>query len=220
MFTPILEGQRYGHAVGKVVCIGRNYAAHAAELNNPVPDQPVLFLKPSDAVCDVRSPVRIPEGLGEVHHELEVAVLIGETLTRASADEVSAAIAGVGLGLDLTLRDIQTGLKEKRLPWDRAKAFDHACPISEFVSVERVSDWQNLSFSIVRNGELQQTGNTRDMLNTVIPLIAHMSETFRLNPGDVIMTGTPPGVGPLVAGDKLELSLEDWISLQTTVVNG
>lgn len=219
MFIPVLNGQPFGHSVGKVVCIGRNYAAHAAELNNPVPDQPVLFLKPSDAVCDVHLPVRIPESLGEVHHELEVAVLIGETLTRASVDEVSAAIVGVGLGLDLTLRDVQTDLKEKRLPWDRAKAFDHACPISEFVSVDHVNDWRNLSFSIARNEVLQQSGNTRDMLNAVIPLIAHMSETFRLNPGDVIMTGTPPGVGPLRTGDTLELSLEDWISVQTTVVS-
>lgn len=219
MFIPVLNGQPFGHSVGKVVCIGRNYAAHAAELNNPVPDQPVLFLKPSDAVCDVHLPVRIPENLGEVHHELEVAVLIGETLTRASVDEVSAAIVGVGLGLDLTLRDVQTDLKEKRLPWDRAKAFDHACPISEFVSVDHVNDWRNLSFSIARNEVLQQSGNTRDMLNAVIPLIAHMSETFRLNPGDVIMTGTPPGVGPLRTGDTLELSLEDWISVQTTVVS-
>ena len=199
------------------MCIGRNYAAHAAELNNPVPDTPVLFIKPADAACDLQAPLTIPLSQGDVHHELEVAVLIGQRLTAASEADVASALAGIGLGLDLTLRDVQSVLKEKGLPWERAKAFDGSCPLSPFVSAARVSDWQNLNFSLHRNGAQQQSGNSSDMLNPVLSLIAHMSQTFTLNPGDVVMTGTPPGVGPLEAGDTLELSLEDWILVTTSV---
>lgn len=217
MFTPSLDGAPFSSPVGKIVCIGRNYAAHAAELNNPVPDTPVLFIKPADAACDLQAPLTIPLSQGDVHHELEVAVLIGQRLTAASEADVASALAGIGLGLDLTLRDVQSVLKEKGLPWERAKAFDGSCPLSPFVSAARVSDWQNLNFSLHRNGAQQQSGNSSDMVNPVLSLIAHMSQTFTLNPGDVVMTGTPPGVGPLEAGDTLELSLEDWILVTTSV---
>ena len=217
MFTPVLDNQPFSAPTGKIVCIGRNYAAHAAELNNPVPDEPVLFIKPADAACSVLPAVVIPATLGSVHHELEIAVLIGTRLCRAEVADVAAAIAGVGLGLDLTLRDIQSGLKEKGLPWERAKAFDGACPVTEFVSAARVSDWQDLHFTLQRNGKVQQQGHSADMLNQVLPLIAHMTQSFTLNPGDIIMTGTPVGVGPLEAGDTLSLTLEDWISVTTQV---
>ncbi len=140
-------------------------------------------------------------------------------LQKASKAEVSGALAGVGLGLDLTLRDVQSVLKQKGLPWERAKAFDGSCPLSPFVSAARVSDWQNLNFSLLRNGVQQQSGNSADMLNPVLSLIAHMSQSFTLNPGDVVMTGTPPGVGPLNVGDSLELVLEDWIAVTTEVVS-
>ena len=221
MLTPRLNGSLFSSSVGKIVCIGRNYAAHAAELNNPVPESPVLFMKPADAAVDLHDGVVIPTDRGQVHHELEIAVLIGQRLSQASEEEAGAAIAGVGLGLDLTLRDVQSALKEKGLPWERAKAFDGACPLSEFVTPERVTDWQDLNFSLVRNGDRQQQGNTGDMLNPILPLIAHMSESFTLNPGDVIMTGTPKGVGPLMPGDTLELTLElilgDCITVKTQV---
>lgn len=219
MFTPSLDGALFSSPVGKIVCVGRNYAAHAAELNNPVPDTPVLFIKPADAACDLQAPLSIPLSQGDVHHELEVAVLIGKRLQKASEAEVSGALAGVGLGLDLTLRDVQSVLKEKGLPWERAKAFDGSCPLSPFVSAARVSDWQNLNFSLHRNGAQQQSGNSTDMLNPVLSLIAHMSQCFTLNPGDVVMTGTPPGVGPLNVGDSLELALEDWVAVKTEVVS-
>jgi len=217
MFTPLVENTRFHSSVGKIVCVGRNYAAHAAELNNPVPDQPVLFIKPADAACDLTQGVQIPDGLGAVHHELEVAVLIGTRLSHADEQEISVALAGVGLGLDLTLRDVQGQLKEKGLPWERAKAFDGACPLTSFVAVDRVSDWTSLSFQLTRNGSIQQQGNSKDMLTPVLALIAHISEVFTLNPGDVVMTGTPAGVGPLECGDRLELSLEDWLATTTEV---
>lgn len=218
MFTPLLDNQHYQYPVGKILCIGRNYAAHAAELNNPVPDVPVLFLKPADAACDLRTNIVIPTGLGAVHHELELAILIGQRLSHASAEKVSNAIAGVGLGLDLTLRDVQTDLKAKGLPWERAKAFDGSCPLTPFVSVSKVDDWQTLSFTLVRNGIVQQEGNTSEMLHNVINLIAHMSESFTLNPGDIVMTGTPKGVGPLNVGDTLDVTLENWLACSTQII--
>ena len=217
MFTATLEGQAFSQPTGKILCIGRNYAAHAAELNNPVPDEPVLFLKPADAACDLTQPLTIPKGLGSVHHELEVAVLIGSPLKNASEGEVQAAIAGFGLGLDLTLRDVQSGLKEKGLPWERAKAFDGACPLSPFVAADKVRDLTAIKFTLTRNGKVQQQGCSADMLNPIIPLIAHMSRWFTINPGDVIMTGTPTGVGPLEAGDQLVLELEGLLKIDAEV---
>ena len=217
MFTPILDHQPYHSPVGKILCIGRNYAAHAAELNNPLPDQAVLFIKPADAACDMSQTVVIPADQGSVHHELEIALLIGSPLKSATPDECLNAIAGVGLGLDLTLRDVQSGLKQKGLPWERAKAFDGACPLSPFVSAAKVSDWQDLHFSLTRNGQPQQAGHSANMLYPVAELLSEMSAVFTINPGDVVMTGTPEGVGPMSAGDKLAVTLEDWISLSTEV---
>jgi 2-keto-4-pentenoate hydratase/2-oxohepta-3-ene-1,7-dioic acid hydratase in catechol pathway len=220
MFTPLLDNQHFEYSIGKILCIGRNYAAHAAELNNPVPDTPVLFLKPADAACDLRQPIAIPENKGSVHHELELAILIGRRLTHATPEQVQAAVAGIGLGLDLTLRDIQSELKDKGLPWERAKAFDGSCPLTPFVSTSHVEDWQALNFTLERNGTVQQVGNSRDMLYPVLALIAHMSESFTLNPGDVVMTGTPKGVGPLTVGDNLEVILGNWLACRTRVIAG
>ena len=218
MFTPLLDNQHFEYSIGKILCIGRNYAAHAAELNNPVPDTPVLFLKPADAACDLRQPIAIPENKGLVHHELELAILIGRRLTHATPEQVQAAVAGVGLGLDLTLRDIQSELKDKGLPWERAKAFDGSCPLTPFVSTSHVEDWQALSFTLERNGAVQQAGKSSDMLHPILSLIAHMSESFTLNPGDVVMTGTPKGVGPLAVGDSVEVVLGNWLACRTEVV--
>ena len=217
MFTPILDDQPFASPVGKILCIGRNYAAHAAELNNPLPDQAVLFIKPADAACDMAQAIVIPADQGSVHHELEIALLIGSPLKNATPDKCLKAIAGVGLGLDLTLRDVQSGLKQKGLPWERAKAFDGACPLSPFVSAAKVTDWQDLNFSLIRNGQSQQTGHSANMLYPVAELLSEMSAVFTINPGDVVMTGTPEGVGPMSAGDKLTVTLEDWISLSTEV---
>ena len=218
MFVPLLDSQPYHSSVGKILCVGRNYAAHAAELNNPVPDQPILFIKPSSSACELNQPLRIPEGQGAVHHELEIAILVGKNLYQASTQQVQDALVGIGLGLDLTLRDVQSGLKEKGLPWERAKAFDQACPLSPFTSVDRVQDWNNINFELTRNAELQQQGNSSQMLFPILELIAHMSQVFSINEGDIIMTGTPKGVGPLKSGDKLTCSLEDWIQITTDVL--
>lgn len=207
MFYANLENQSFPHTTGKIVCVGRNYAEHAKELNNPVPSAPILFIKPADAAVNVAPSFTLPEGQGSVHHELEIAVLIGDRLSNADEADVAAALAGVGLGLDLTLRDLQSKLKEKGHPWEVAKGFDGACPLTPFMAASKVIDWGNIDLKLERNGHIQQQGNSADMLFPLIPLIAHMSRIFTLNPGDIIMTGTPAGVGPLESGDDLILSL-------------
>ena len=217
MFTPVVEGQSFPHAVGKIVCVGRNYAEHAKELNNPIPSSPILFIKPADAAVPMAPAFAVPHDQGSVHHELEIAILIGKPLKQASEADVLSAIAGVGLGLDLTLRDVQATLKEKGHPWEIAKGFDGACPLSDFIAAGKVNDWTQIPLSLTRNGKLQQQGSSADMLFPLVPLIAHMSRIFTLNAGDVIMTGTPAGVGPLQSGDELIATLGDWLSISTRV---
>lgn len=217
MIQLILDQKECAHGLGKVVCVGRNYAAHAKELNNPIPSEPILFIKPASSAIPLAPTFSIPQDQGSVHHELEIAILIGKPLLNANEDDVAEAIIGLGLGLDLTLRDVQAKLKEKGHPWERAKSFDGACPLTEFVSTDKllIDDWQNIGLKLEKNGQLQQQGNSADMLFAILPLIAHMSSNFSLQPGDVILTGTPAGVGPLEVGDSLicELSLVNEIVL-------
>ncbi|MEX0606182.1 MAG: fumarylacetoacetate hydrolase family protein [Marinobacter sp.] len=204
--------------LGKIVCVGRNYAEHAKELNNPIPDRPLLFIKPATAAAHLTRPLALPAHQGTVHFETELAVLIGTPLTNATEDEANRAILGYGLALDLTLRDLQSQLKEQRQPWERAKGFDGACPMSPFVSAEHLKQASHLGFSLDINGSRQQTGDTSHMLNPVLPLLAHISQTFTLLPGDVVLTGTPAGVGPLVSGQKLQFQLEDVLFIGTEVL--
>jgi 2-keto-4-pentenoate hydratase/2-oxohepta-3-ene-1,7-dioic acid hydratase in catechol pathway len=203
--------------LGKIVCVGRNYAEHARELNNPIPDEPLLFIKPATSAVHLTRPVRLPSNRGSVHFETELAVLIGRPLTNASASDAEAAILGYGLALDLTLRDLQSALKAKGQPWERAKAFDGACPLSPFVPADQVPR-DHLTFTLEINQQRRQTGDTRDMLNPIVALIAHMSSHFTLLPGDVILTGTPSGVGPLETGQTLSLELERVLFVETRVV--
>src|SRR5690606_640824 len=180
--------------VGKVVCVGRNYAEHARELNNPVPTSPILFIKPSTAVVRLEGGFEIPKNQGECHHELEMSVLIGKPLKNASIDDVKGAILGFGIGLDLTLRDLQNKLKEKSHPWEVAKAFDGANPLSTFIAAEKIANPQNGEIELSVNDVTRQKGNTADMITPLYKLLAYMSQHFTLLPGDVIMTGTPAGV--------------------------
>jgi len=204
-------------SLGKIVCVGRNYADHARELNNPIPERPLLFMKPSTAAVDMLQPIVIPTDRGSCHHELEMTLLIGARLSNASSAEVKKAIVGVGLALDLTLRDLQDRLKEKSQPWERAKAFDGSCPLSPFSKVDDL-DLQCQDIMLFRNGALQQAGNTKDMLFPIVDLVAEISRSFTLLPGDVILTGTPAGVGPLQMGDGIEARLGDFLIVETRVV--
>lgn len=203
--------------VGKVVCVGRNYAAHARELNNPIPPAPLLFIKPATALAPLDLPLDIPLNQGVVHHEVEVALLIGRQIEYGSSEAVIEAIAGIGLALDLTLRDVQSRLKQQGQPWEIAKGFDGACPCSGFVGTGLFKDLQDLDFSLELNGHLQQTGNTGDMLFPIAGLLVEMSRHFTLRAGDIVLTGTPAGVGPLAKGDQLRVSLADQLQLTTQV---
>lgn len=201
-----LDGQPFTHPLGKIICVGRNYAAHAAELNNPLPTTPILFIKPATAAAPLAQPVQLPRDRGAVHHEVELSLLIGAELRDAAPAQALAAIAGIGIALDLTLRDLQDQLKKDGYPWERAKAFDGAYPVSDFIGTNG-RDLQNLTVQLWRNGALQQDGNTSQMLFPVAALLAEISRNFTLRPGDVVSTGTPAGVGPLLSGDTLNAVL-------------
>jgi len=201
------DGRHTAAPVGKIVCVGRNYAEHARELNNPVPSAPLLFIKPASAAVALETPLKAQFARGEVHFETELALLIGKPLTAATPDQAARAVAGLGLALDLTLRDVQSRLKEKGHPWEIAKAFDGACPLSAFAPVRGEVDWQALHFSLDIDGERRQSGDTGDMLFAIPELLAEMSRHFTLEPGDVVLTGTPAGVGVLPRGAELRLQL-------------
>ncbi|MBB3303724.1 MULTISPECIES: fumarylacetoacetate hydrolase family protein [unclassified Enterobacter] len=202
------QGALLDYPVSKVVCVGSNYAKHIKEMGSATPTEPVVFIKPETAVCDLRQPLSIPANFGEVHHEVELAVLIGSTLKQASEEHVAKAIAGYGVALDLTLRDVQAGLKKAGQPWEKSKGFDNSCPLSGFIPVSEFSgDPQNTELKLIVNGEVRQHGTTADMIHKILPLIAYMSQYFTLRAGDVVLTGTPEGVGPMRSGDKLEITL-------------
>lgn len=212
------EGKSIDLPVGKIVCVGRNYLQHINELNNAVPSTPLLFIKPTTALCELTQSVVIPKNLGPCHNELEIAVLIKKPLSKATTQEIAAAIWGVGLGLDLTLRDVQSALKNQGHPWERAKAFDSSCPMSPFVNINKVEKLTALDFSLLVNNELRQLGNSQDMLFSILELVANISNTFTLLPGDIVMTGTPKGVAPLSVGDELEIELKGHFSIATDVI--
>ena len=215
-----LDGTRIHFPMGKVVCVGRNYAEHAKELNNPVPTEPLLFIKPGSCVVALDDSFSIPnDERGAVHYEAEIAVLIGKPLSRKpNAEEVLDAISGFAPALDLTLRELQDKLKAKAYPWEVAKSFDGACVLAPFVPGDAVEDLADLGIRLSLNGELRQDGNRRDMLNPILPLLQHICGHFSLQAGDVILTGTPVGVGPLSAGDTLELELVGHSRFSTRVL--
>lgn len=204
--------------LGKIVCVGRNYAEHAAELNNPIPEQPLLFIKPATSAVEMQAPLQLPKDVGDVHYETEIALLMGKTLSKVTPAEALAGVVGVGLALDLTLRDLQSELKKLGHPWERAKAWDGACPLSDFVAVAEVKNWQTLELSLKINGVEKQRGQAKQMLTPIAELLSHISQTFTLLPGDVVITGTPAGVGKLAVGDQLELALTGLLQVETRVI--
>lgn len=202
---------------GKVVCVGRNYVAHIKELDNPVPTEPILFIKPATSLRPISEKIVIPEYTKDCHNETELAVLVGKEISTADREQVEEGISGYGIALDLTLRDIQKGLKEKGLPWEKAKAFDGSCPISPFVQPDQLANPQDTMLKLVVNGDLRQEESTKLMMNGILDLMVYMSRFFTLMPGDVVLTGTPAGVGKLESGDRLELELDGRFQFSTTV---
>ncbi|MBZ4194992.1 MAG: fumarylacetoacetate hydrolase family protein [Candidatus Contendobacter sp.] len=204
-----LDGSPLALPIGKVVCIGRNYLDHVRELNNAVPETPILFMKPATALVSLDEPIRLPAGRGACHHEVELAVLVGRELRNVDVETARMAVAGYGIALDLTLRDLQNELKKKGYPWETAKAFDGACPLSPFLKPDALPDPQATDVALQVNGEWRQQGNTRQMIIGIFALMACISAHFTLQPGDVVLTGTPAGVGPLPSGAALRLRLAD-----------
>jgi 2-keto-4-pentenoate hydratase/2-oxohepta-3-ene-1,7-dioic acid hydratase in catechol pathway len=212
-----IQGNIIDLPLGKVLCIGQNYQDHIAEMNSKTAPEALFFIKPSTAVVDINQPFAIPENFGAVHNETELAVLIKAPLSKVTPDQVQDAVWGYGLALDLTLRDQQKKLKELGRPWEIAKGFDGACPLSGFVAASEVADVQQLQFSLNVNGQPRQQGDTRMMIRSVTQIISELSQFFTLLPGDVVLTGTPAGVGPLHKGDQLELMLADKLHIKTSV---
>lgn len=210
-------GELLDFPVNKVVCVGSNYRKHIQEMGSSVPREPMLFIKPETTLCDLRQPLVIPADFGAVHHEVELAVLIGQPLRNASETQVSESLEGYAVALDLTLRDVQKEMKKAGEPWEKAKGFDNSCPISGFVPVAQLTDAQQIILKLTVNGEVRQSGNTADMINKIVPLIAYMSRFFTLRAGDVILTGTPEGVGSLVSGDELEVCFHHY-TIRTRVL--
>jgi acylpyruvate hydrolase len=184
----------------KIVCIGRNYREHAQELGNAVPSEPVFFLKPSTAVLPPGQSFRMPSWTNSIHYELELVLRISSTCRAMPAGQLRMHVDGIGLGLDLTARDVQDELKKKGLPWEKAKAFDGSAVLGNgFLPLP--NDLDNLSFSLLRNGTTVQEGHASEMIFPPDALLAHVSRYITLEPGDLLFTGTPSGVGPILPGD-------------------
>ncbi|EOR95684.1 Fumarylacetoacetate hydrolase family protein [Arcticibacter svalbardensis MN12-7] len=192
----------------KIIAIGRNYAEHAKELNNPVPGVPVIFMKPETAVLKDNLPFYYPEFSTDIHHEIEIVLKICKEGKYISEKFAGNYYDEIGLGVDFTARDIQTIHKEKGLPWELAKAFDNSAPISAFKSKESFQDIYNLNFSLNINEETVQMGNTKDLLFSFEKIIAFVSQYITLKKGDLIFTGTPKGVGKINVGDRLQGFIE------------
>ena len=193
----------------KIIAIGRNYAEHAKELNNPVPGVPVIFMKPDTALLKDNKPFYHPDFSEDIHHEIEIVIKIckeGKHISEKFADDYFDEIA---LGIDFTARDIQQKHKEKGLPWELAKAFDNSAPVSNFFPKSNFPDMQNINFKLDVNNAVRQLGNTSNMLFSFNYIISFVSKYFTLKKGDIIFTGTPQGVSKVNIGDRLEGYLEN-----------
>jgi 2-keto-4-pentenoate hydratase/2-oxohepta-3-ene-1,7-dioic acid hydratase in catechol pathway len=190
----------------RIFCIGQNYVAHIRELGNPMPEKPVIFMRPLSCLVAPGTEVHFPRHGKELHYEVEVVVRIGRTGQGIDERDALTHIDALTLGADLTLRDLQIAAKKGGLPWDQAKAFEQSAPLGEFLAYDPSTiDLDNLDFRCRINGELRQDGNTSDMLFGFRRLIAELSSIWTLRPGDMIYTGTPSGVGPLQIGDSIEV---------------
>lgn len=187
----------------KIVCVGRNYAAHAAEMGAPRPVEPMLFLKPPSALTGPTEPIVLPTFSQDVHHEVELVVRVGQRLKRASLAAARTAIGEAGVGLDLTARDLQAAAKAAGHPWAVAKGFDGSAPLGPFFRVADAAELRDLELELTVNGAPRQSAKTSAMLWPVEELLAFISHRFTLEPGDLVFTGTPEGVGPLRAGDRV-----------------
>ncbi len=193
----------------KIIAIGRNYIDHAKELNNPVPAEPVVFMKPDTALLREGKAFIHPEFSNDIHYEVELVIKISKEGKHISEKFALNYIESIGIGIDFTARDIQEQCKQKGLPWEIAKAFDGSAPIGEFKSLKEFNDLKNIEFSLYKNKDLVQKGNSKDMIFSFEAIISYVSKRFTLKKGDLIFTGTPAGVGKINIGDKFEACIAE-----------
>ncbi len=217
MTTVRLKDHRSPIRVGKIMCLGRNYRAHAEEMKAEIPESPVVFLKPSTALLSSGSTIILPKFSRELHHEVELVVMIGKEGRHIARERAMEHISGYAVGLDMTLRDVQSEAKRKGLPWTIAKGFDTSAPVSEFAPRQAVADPQNLSMSLAVNGTIRQQCNTGSMIFPIDRTIEFLSTVFTLEEGDLVFTGTPEGVGEVHPGDHLHAELGAIASLDADV---
>ena len=201
----------------KVVCVGRNFRDHCAELNNPVPKEPMLFLKPTSSYVFENNPIVIPKTCSSLHHEVELGVVISKTGSNISKADAMNHIGGYVLALDMTARDWQSKAKEQGKPWSCAKGFDTACPLSKFIPIDAIPDPHNVQLWLNVNGVEKQNGTTSNMIFTIPVLVSYISQIMKLEEGDLILTGTPEGVGPVVNGDVINCGIKDVIEMSFPV---
>jgi 2-keto-4-pentenoate hydratase/2-oxohepta-3-ene-1,7-dioic acid hydratase in catechol pathway len=217
MHSVTLQGEVAPIRVGKILCLARNYVAHAHELGNEVPTDPVLFSKPASSIVKDGEDVIIPSYSHDCHHEAELALLIGATGQDVAPEDAMHLVGGYAVAIDMTLRDTQTQLKSKGYPWDLAKGFDTSCPLSDFVPAAAIANPHQLQICLEVNGVLRQDGNTNCMIQSIPETLAFISRAFTLEPGDIVLTGTPAGVGPVVPGDRMRAWISEVGSLEVGV---
>jgi len=193
----------------KIFCVGRNYSEHAKELNSEVPDEPVIFMKPKSALLQPHTPFYYPEFTNELHYECELVLRISKNGKYIQEKFASKYYDAVTAGIDFTARDIQNELKQKGLPWEKAKAWDNSAVIGKWIPLTNVKDKKNINFSLKKNNEAVQQGNSKDMLFDFDYIISYISNYFSINIGDLVFTGTPKGVGEIVVGDEIEAFIEN-----------
>ena len=193
----------------KIFCVGRNYTEHATELSNPVPDEPVIFMKPKSALLQPHTPFYYPEFTNELHYECELVLRIAKNGKYIQDKFASKYYDAVTTGIDFTARDIQNELKKKGLPWEKAKAWDNSAVIGKWVPLANIKDKRSIPFALYKNKELVQQDNSENMLFDFDYIVSYISNFFSINIGDLIFTGTPAGVGELVVGDEIEAFMEE-----------
>lgn len=203
--------------IGKIVCVGRNYAEHARELGNEVPEKPVLFLKPASSLIYSGGEIIHPDYGNELHHEVELVLLIGETVNKANKEQTEKTILGYGIGLDMTLRDVQDVLKKKGHPWTLAKCFDSSAVISDFILKKDYQLKSDEKIELKVNGVVKQNDSLKNMIFNPAKIVEYISSIMTLEKGDLIFTGTPSGVSKVNRGDKLEAKLGDLLELYCRV---
>lgn len=192
----------------KIFCVGRNYSEHAKELGSDVPDEPVIFMKPKSALLQPHTPFYYPEFTNELHYECELVLRISKNGKYIQDKFANKYYDAITTGIDFTARDIQNELKEKGLPWEKAKAWDNSAVVGKWIPIANIKDSKNINFSLQKNKELVQEGNAKDMLFDFDYIISYISNYFSINIGDLVFTGTPKGVGEVVVGDQIEAFIE------------